>query len=239
MEEFIESNFSYAADMAGTSVAIHNNGESDKVIKVLIADDHPVVREGLMHILSRDANIEVVCAASNGQEVLDFVRENEVDVLVLDMVMPLMSGIQVLEHLRQESVRLPVLILSVHPEEEYALRMLKAGAAGYLNKISAAADMVNIVKLIASGHKYISPEAADMVVQELEMPDKAPRYENLSKREHEIMCMIALGKSLKDIAGELNINIKTVSTYRARILEKLKLESNAALVLFAYKNHLI
>lgn len=210
------------------------------MIKVLIADDHAVVRSGLKQILDEtNGEIQVQGEAANGREVLEKVQAQDWDVLVLDITMPGRSGLDILKDLRQLKPRLPILILSMHAEEQFATRMLKAGASGYLNKESAPEELVKAIRKVCAGGKYVSPAQAERMVSELTGgSDKSP-HELLSDREYEILCLIASGKTATQIARQLCLSVKTVSTYRSRILEKMKLETNAQLTHYAIKGGLV
>ena len=210
------------------------------MIKVLIADDHPVVRTGLAMILSKDPNIAVVGAVGNGRRVIDFLRSNPCDVLVLDITMPGMSGLEVIGQLRREKKEVRVLILSMHKEEMYALAAFKAGAAGYLTKECAPNELIAAVKKIASGGNYLSLFLAEKMAFEIGRirAGKAP-HEMLTSREFQVMRMIAAGLKPKNIAEELCLSVKTINSYRIRILEKMNIKTNAELTRYALENKLI
>lgn len=210
------------------------------MIKVLIADDHAIVRSGLKQILDETGGeIQVQGEAANGREVLEKIQAQDWDVLVLDITMPGRSGLDILKDIRQLKPRLPVLILSMHAEEQFATRMLKAGASGYLNKESAPEELVKAIRKVCEGGKYVSAAQAERMVSELTgNSDKLP-HELLSDREYEILCLIASGKTATQIAKQLVLSVKTVSTYRSRILEKMKLETNAQLTHYAIKAGLV
>ena len=211
------------------------------MIKVLIADDHAVVRSGLKQILDEtDGEIQVEGEAANGREVLEKIQAQDWNVLVLDITMPGRSGLDILKDIRQLKPKLPILILSMHAEEQFATRMLKAGASGYLNKESAPEELVKAIRKVFTGGKYVSPAQAERMVSELSGgdSDKAP-HELLSDREYEILCLIASGKTATQIAKQLCLSVKTVSTYRTRILDKMKLETNAQLTHYAIKGGLV
>lgn len=209
------------------------------MIKVLIADDHAVVRSGLKQILAETKDIVVAGEATNGREALEKVRAQSWDVLVLDITMPGRSGLDILKDIRQTHRDLPVLVLSMHAEEQFATRMLKAGASGYLNKESAPDELVKAVRKVHAGGKYVSAAQAERMVSELtDDSDKLP-HELLSDREYEILCLIASGKTPTEIAKELALSVKTVSTYRSRILEKMHLSTNAQLTHYAIKSGLV
>lgn len=210
------------------------------MIRVLIADDHPVVRSGLEMILSKDPNIVVVGAVGNGRYVVDFLDSNPCDVLVLDIAMPGMSGLEVMEQLKREKNKVRVLVLSMHKEEIYALEAFKAGAAGYLIKECVPLDLIEAVKKAASGGKYVSSRSAEKMAFEIgrRSAGKAP-HETLTSREFQVMRMIAEGVTPKNIAGELYVSAKTINSHRIRILEKMNIKTNAELTRYALENKLI
>ncbi len=210
-----------------------------ETIKVLIADDHAIVREGLKQILADTKDIAVAGDAENGNEAIKLARKNAGDVLLLDISMPDRSGIEVLKQLRNEFPRLAVLMLSMHREDQYAIRSLKAGAAGYLNKQSAPAELVNAIRQVAAGKKYISPALAQELANQINDDREVPLHETLSDREYQTLTMIASGKTVSDIATELALSVKTISMYRSRLLQKMKLRHNAELTHYAIKNHLV
>ena len=209
------------------------------MLKVLIADDHPVVREGLKQIVTETQDMVVAGEANNGQEVLNKIREGDYDVIVLDITMPGRNGMDVLRQLRSERPRLPVLILSIHSEEQYALRALRAGASGYLTKESAPDELVVAIRKVSWGGKYISSSLAEKLAFKLEVGREQAPHETLSDREYQVMCRIASGKTVMEIAQELSLSEKTISTYRSRILEKMKMKNNAELTYYAIKNQLV
>lgn len=209
------------------------------MINVLIADDHAVVRRGLKQILAETSDIVAGGEATNGTEVLDQVRAQRWDTLVLDITMPGRSGLDILKEIRQEQPALPILMLSMHAEEQFAARVLKAGASGYLPKESAPEELVNAIRKVQGGGKYISPAQAEKLVHLLDKgSDRAP-HETLSDREYEVLRMIASGMTVGEIAAQLKLSVKTISTYRTRILEKMKMRTNAELTHYAIKNHLV
>ena len=209
------------------------------MIKILIADDHAVVRRGLKQILAEEPNMAVFGEACNAQEVLKNVREQNWDIVILDITMPDRSGLEVLKELKNIRPKLPVLILSIHPEEQYAVRVLKAGAAGYMTKESAPEELVKAIRKVLRGGKYISPSLAEKLAFDLETDSEKPLHETLSDREYQVMCMIASGKTVKEIAKKLYLSVKTISTHRARILGKMKMKTNAELTHYAIKNRLV
>jgi len=209
------------------------------MIKILIADDHAVVREGLKQILSETPHLVVADEASDGHEVMDKLNKHTYDLIVLDISLPGKSGLEILKDIKSQKPKLPVLVLSMYPEEQYAVRVLKAGASGYLTKESAPNELLKAVAQITQGRKYISPSLAEKLVGELEIDTEKPLHETLSDREYEVMIMIASGKRIKEIAYDLTLSEKTVSTYRIRILEKMGMKSNADLTRYAISNKLI
>ena len=208
------------------------------MIKVIIVDDHPVVRRGLKQIIEDEPDMEVVGDAKNAGECFSLVRQTDCTLVVLDITLPDRNGFDVLKQLKYEHPKLHVLILSAHPEDQYGLRLIKAGAAGYLMKEGAPEELVLAIRKVNAGGKYVSASLAEKLVYQLGALDKPP-HENLSDREFQILCMIAEGKTPKDIADKLCISEKTVSTYRTRILEKMKMSTNAGLTRYALENHLV
>jgi two-component system invasion response regulator UvrY len=208
-------------------------------MKVLIADDHAVVRRGLRQILEAEPDLEVAGEATSGAEVMEALRMQRYDVAVLDITMPGRGGLDVLHDIRQNFPELRVLILSMHPEERYALRVLKAGAAGYLTKESAADELITALRKVAAGGRYVSPTLAERLADEIGIGIDQPLHELLSDREHQILCMIASGMTVSGIASELHLGTNTVSTYRARLLGKLKLANNAEITHYAIRNRLV
>lgn len=205
----------------------------------MIADDHAVVRSGLKQILAETSDIVVAGEATNGREVLEKLEKQHWDVLVLDITMPGRSGLEILKDIKRLKPELPVLVLSMHAEEQFATRTLKAGASGYLNKESAPEELVKAIRKVCAGGKYVSATQAERMVGELTGDaDKLP-HELLSDREYEILCLIASGKTPTQIARELSLSVKTVSTYRARILEKMNLTTSAQLTHYAIKGGLV
>lgn len=213
---------------------------ANETIKVLIADDHAIVREGLRQILTDNKDITVAGDAENGNDAIKLARKSDADVLLLDISMPDRSGIEVLKQVRKDNPRLAVLMLSMHREDLYAIRSLKAGAAGYMNKQSAPAELVDAIRLVAAGKKYISPALAQELANHVGDENReVPPHETLSDREYQTLVMIASGKTVSDIAAELALSVKTISMYRSRLLQKMKLRHNAELTHYAIKNHLV
>jgi DNA-binding NarL/FixJ family response regulator len=213
---------------------------ASNMIRILIADDHAVVRAGLRQFIAAHDDLAVVAEASNGAEVMDAVRKTELDVVVLDISMPGRSGIDILNSLRQTCPELPVLILSGFAEEQYAVNLLRAGAAGYLNKEAAATQLVAAIRTVVQGRKYVSASLAQLLAEGLSVKDlDQPIHTQLSRREFQIFSKLAKGEAVTQIAEELFLSVKTVSTYRTRILAKMGLKTNADLTYYAIKNQLI
>ena len=209
------------------------------MIKILIADDHTIFREGLKHILAEYPDLVVADEANNGQEVLDKIWKNNYDMVLLDITMPGMTGLEVLKQLKNDKPKLPVLILSMHPEEQYAIRVLRAGASGYLTKESAPDELITAIRKISQGRKYITSSLAERLATEVEADSEKPLHDILSDREYQVLRMIAAGKTVKHIAKELSLSIKTVSTYRTRIMEKMNMKTNAEVMHYVIKHQLI
>lgn len=207
--------------------------------KILIADDHPVVREGLKHIIEEEADLSVAGETGSAAEFFDEVRNHDYDLVLLDITMPGMSGLDILKQLKIEKPGLPVLILSIHSEDQYAVRALKAGASGYLTKASAPDKLIEAVRKVLSGGRYVSPYLAERLAFLLDSGAEKQPHERLSDREFQVLCLIASGKTVKEIGDELALSAKTVSTYRSRILEKMHMKSNAELTHYAIKNNLL
>lgn len=209
------------------------------MINILIADDHVLVREGLKKILKSESDMTVCGEASNASEVFERVRNEETDIVLLDISMPGSTGLEVLEGLKRDYPQLPVLILSMHPEDSFAVRAFKAGASGYITKGSAVEELVQAIRKIVGGGKYVTPTLAEKLASELEIDHTRLPHEMLSNREFQIMRLIAAGKKISAIAEELALAPSTVNTYRVRILEKMNMRSNAELTRYAVENELI
>jgi DNA-binding NarL/FixJ family response regulator len=209
------------------------------MISVLIADDHAVVRRGLRQILSEESDIRVEGEAASAAEMIQQVRQRRYDVVILDIGMPGRSGLDALKDLREIYPRLPVLVLSVHPEDQFAMRVLKAGGSGYMTKESAPEELLEAVRRVSTGGRYISSSFAARMATILGRTNQGPSHESLSDRELEVLLLIATGDTVSGIATRLEISVKTVSTYRTRILEKLGLRTNAELTYYAIKHELI
>lgn len=209
------------------------------MIRILVADDHAIVREGLKQILADVSDMTVCDEAASGAETLAKIRKREYDVVLLDISMPGRSGLEILKEIKTEHPKQPVLILSMHAEEQYAVRALRAGASGYLTKASAPDELIGAIRKVSYGRKYVSASLAEKLAFALDIDTKNPPHETLSDREYQVMLMIASGKSVKEIAAELCLSVKTISTYRARVMEKMKMKKNAELTLYAVRNRLM
>lgn len=208
------------------------------MIRILIVDDHNIVHQGLNFILNKNHNMKVVANCTNGADAMQWVYNNTCEVVLIDIAMAGMSGIDLLKQLRQEKPKLPVLILSAYPEDQYAVRLIKAGAAGYLNKECISEEIVSAVKSVVQGKKYISPAVAEMLANELSKPEGKLPHETLSNREYQILLLLAGANSISEISSSLKLSTNTISTYRKRILEKMNLSSNAELMRYVIENNL-
>lgn len=209
------------------------------MIRVLLADDHAMVRSGLKEILADTEDISVTGEATNGHEALAQVRAHEFDVAVLDMTMPGRSGIELIRQVKEAKPRLRVLVLTMHKEEQYAVRALRAGASGYLTKESAADQLVTAIRRIAAGGAYVSPETAERLVLDAGHASDAPPHNLLSDREFQVFQMIAKGAAVGEIAKQLSLSVKTVSTHKTRIMEKMGLANQAEIIRYALENRLL
>ncbi len=209
------------------------------MIKILIADDHPIVRKGLREILTETNDVFDVHEAENGPEVLELMEGGQYDVLVLDISMPGISGLDVLKQIKKKSCSIPILILSRHPEHQYAVRSLRAGASGYLTKESAPQELSSAIRKLARGGKYVSASMADQLLDYFNDDSSKRPHEKLSDREFQVMQMIASGKTVGEIAEEMLLSVNTISTYRMRVLEKMNLENNAQIMYYAMNEGLI
>jgi two-component system, NarL family, invasion response regulator UvrY len=208
-------------------------------IRLLIGDDHAVVRKGMKQILAETRDIVVADEAGNGREVLEKVQKDDFDMVLLDISMPGRDGLEVLKELKSLRPKLPVLMLSMYPEEQYAVRSLRSGASGYLTKDSAPDELISAIRKVSTGGKYVSASLAEKLAHKLGADMENPLHEALSDREYQVMCMIASGKAVKEIGEELSLSVKTVSTYRSRILNKMRLKGNAELTRYAIDNKLV
>jgi len=209
------------------------------MIRILIADDHAVVRRGIREILAGELAKTTFVEARNAREALDYAHKQSWEVIILDISMPGRSGIDILSELRQLRPKSPVLVLSMHPEEQFARRALRAGAAGYLTKDSVSEELVTAVRKLLTGGRYVSTALAERLAIELGKPDDKALHERLSDREFQILQLLASGKTVSEIAQDLAVSIKTVSTYRSRLLLKMAMKNNAELIGYAIRNHLV
>jgi DNA-binding NarL/FixJ family response regulator len=208
------------------------------MIRIFVADDHTVVRQGIKQIVGDQPDMTVAGEGQTAQEALDFVRTRPCDVLILDITMPGRSGLEIVKDIKQDYPRLPVLVLSMHPVE-YAVRVLKAGAAGYLPKESASAELVEAIRKVVRGGKYVGTALAEQIAIDLGSTTDRPMHETLSNREYEILRLMASGKTVSTIADELALSVKTVSSYRRRILDKMNMKTNAELIRYAIKSGVV
>jgi DNA-binding NarL/FixJ family response regulator len=208
------------------------------MIRVAIADDHPIVRTGIRQILEESAAVRVVAEAGDARELFDALSTIDCDVLLLDISMPGMNALDALRQLRSAYPGIAVLILTMHPEDQFALRMLKAGAAGYLTKAKSPGELLKAVRQIARGGRYLSEPLADILLGEIGWENRGRPHEKLSNREFQVLCMIAGGLTISAVAGQLGISVKTASTYRGRILGKMNMKNNAELMRYALKSGL-
>ncbi len=209
------------------------------MIKICVADDHAIVRRGLKQIISETMDMQVVSEAADGDETLHSARNQSYDVLVMDLNMPGRSGFDVLQQLRAEKPSLPILVLSMHDEDQYGVRILRAGAAGYMNKETAPSELVRAIRRVADGGKYMSPTVAEALLQHLNGNLNGPRHEALSDREFQVMRLLASGNTVGEISELLSLSVKTISTYRSRVMDKMNLHSNAELARYALENNLL
>jgi two-component system, NarL family, invasion response regulator UvrY len=209
------------------------------MIRLFIADDHPIVREGLKRLISENVDMEIVGEAVNGQEMMKRLQESEVDLLLLDISMPGSNFLHTMQRLCTQQPHVKILVLSVHPEETYALRAFKAGASGYLTKNHSPEELTEAIRCIYRGKKYITAFLADRLLQKHGVYDSETTHEILSNREYEILCMLGAGKRLKDIAIELSLSPKTISAHRSHILEKLRLRTTADLIRYSIEHKIL
>jgi two-component system, NarL family, invasion response regulator UvrY len=209
------------------------------MIRILIADDHAIVRAGLKQFIADHADMQVAAEAATGTEAIAAVRAQEFDVVLLDISMPDKNGIDTLKTIKHVRPELPVLMLSAYAEDQYAVNLLRAGAAGYLNKEAASSQLVSAIRTVVLGRKFVSPSLAQILADGVSGDADRPLHGELSQREFQIFCKLAAGAAVSKIADELNLSVKTVSTYRTRVLEKMAMKSNADLTYYAIKNGLI
>jgi len=209
------------------------------MIKIGIVDDHAVVREGLKALFSGFVEFRVAGEASSGREAIDLVRTTELDVLLMDLSMPGQSGIDALGMIRAKAPDLGILVLSAYPEEHYAVNLIRQGASGYLNKDCEPEEIANAIRTVALGRRYISPSVAELLAGQLERKDNAPPHKHLSEREFQVFLKLAKGESVGAIGEALSLSVKTISTYRTRLMEKMNLSTNSDLTYYAIKTQLI
>ncbi|SHF77152.1 two component transcriptional regulator, LuxR family [Fodinibius roseus] len=210
------------------------------MIKIIIADDHPLIREGIKKVIHPEKDLHIIGEAEDGHEVLNLLQQEIPHMLILDITMPGKSGLELLKQINEQYPNLPVLILSVHSEERFAVRALRAGAYGYLTKSSISEDLIKAIRRIATQRrKYITPKVADQLASQVDANKKALPHEQLSDREFQIFCMIASGRSVTEIAEEFSLSPQTIHTYRTRIKEKMNLDSNVGMARYAIEHNLI
>ncbi|HOK02039.1 MAG TPA: response regulator transcription factor [Spirochaetota bacterium] len=209
------------------------------MIRIVIADDHDIVRAGLKQLIADDPEMEVTGEAKSGEHLIELVKKNDYDVVLLDIKMSGISGIEAIKHIKTIKPNLPIIVLSMHSEDQYAVRTIKAGASGYVTKDSAGENLVVAIKKVASGGKYISPTLAETLAEALAGGGTQLPHESLTDREFQVMCMIASGKTVSEIASELFLSVKTVSTYRQRLLEKMNMKNNSEITHYVIKNNLL
>lgn len=208
-------------------------------MNILIVDDHELVRKGISGIVSEEFSVKKIVEASNGLDAEKLSRSHKWDLIIMDMSMPDKTGLDVIKQLRAESNKVPVLILSIHPENQYALRVLRAGGNGYITKDCLRDELLKAITMILNGKKYISPSLAQNLASQFDDDTEKERHELVSDRELQVLKLIASGKTVSEIAFELSLSVPTISTYRARLLEKMQLKNNAELALYAINNHLV
>ncbi len=209
------------------------------MIRLLIADDHPIVREGIKGILAECSDIQLIGEAKDGNDVLSMCDKNELDVLLLDISMPGPGFLDILHRLEVKHPLLRILVLSMYSEEHYAIRAIKAGAAGYLTKEHSPEELADAIRHVYNGHRYVTPLLGEKLASMLQYESKSQLHETLSDREYQVLCMIGTGKTTNEIATTLSISPKTISTYRLRISDKMKLKSNAELIRYAIEHDLV
>jgi two-component system invasion response regulator UvrY len=209
------------------------------MIKILVVDDHAVVRAGVHYFIADIPNMQIGGEAATAEEAIRLIRSQDWDIVLLDIAMPDKSGVEVLKQIKRERPELPVLILSMHPENRYAVQMLRSGAGGYVQKEALATELVTAINTILRGHKYISPGVAELLTADINSDVQKPLHETLSAREYEIFCKLSQGEGVTKIADALCLSVKTVSTYRTRILQKMNMANNADIIYYAIKENLI
>lgn len=209
------------------------------MIKIVIADDHDIVRAGLKQIIADEEDMEVAGEANSGEKLIELIKKNDYDVVLLDLKMSGMNGIEVMKHIKAIKPSVPVIVLSMHAEDQYAVRTIKAGASGYITKETAGDNLVSAVKRVVAGGKYISPTLAETLAESVAGGGSELPHENLTDREFQVLCMIASGKTVSEIGSELFLSVKTISTYRQRILEKMNMKNNSELTHYVIKNNIL
>ena len=209
------------------------------MINILVIDDHPVVRQGIKQIIAEMPDIQITSETGNSDEALNKIKEQDFDVVTLDISMPGKGGLEIIKEIKDIKPDLPVLVLTIHPEIQFAIRMIKLGASGYLTKDRAPIELIEAIRMVSQGHKYISSNLSEKIFHYMPIDTEKLPHEKLSSREYQIMLMIASGNTLKEIAQEIFISIKTVSTHRRNILHKMQMTKNIELVHYAIKNDLI
>lgn len=209
------------------------------MIRILIVDDHAVVRAGIKHFIDDVPKMEVAGEAATADAAIRLLRAQEFDVVLLDIGMPDKSGVEILAQIKRERPKLPVLILSMHPESRYAVQLLRGGASGYVQKEALGTDLIEAIETAVRGHKYISPVVADLLTADMSKEEERPLHETLSAREFDVFMRLGNGQGITKIAQDVNLSVKTVSTYRNRVLEKMNMASNADIIYYAIKQNLI
>jgi two-component system invasion response regulator UvrY len=221
------------------SLRFGSPGQSPNMIKILVVDDHAVVRAGVHYFIDNVPDMEIAGEAGTAEEAIRLIRAQDWDIVLLDIAMPDKSGVEVLKQIKREKPDLPVLILSMHPENRYAVQILRSGASGYVQKEALATELLNAIQTILRGHKYISYAVAELLTMDPDINAEKPLHETLSSREYEIFYKLSQGEGVTKIADELCLSVKTVSTYRARVLQKMNMTSNADIIYYAIKQNLI
>ena len=209
------------------------------MIKIVIADDHEIVRAGLKQIIADEEDMEVAGESNSGEKLIELIKKNEYDVVLLDLKMSGMNGIEVMKHIKTIKPSIPVIVLSMHAEDQYAVRTIKAGASGYITKETAGDNLIAAVKKVVAGGKYISPTLAETLADSIAGGGSELPHEQLTDREFQVLCMIASGKTVSEIGAELFLSVKTISTYRQRILEKMSMKNNSELTHYVIKNNIL
>lgn len=209
------------------------------MIRIVIADDHDIVRAGLKQIIADEEDMEVAGESNSGEKLLELIKKHDYDVVLLDLKMSGMNGIEVMKHIKAIKPSVPVIVLSMHAEDQYAVRTIKAGASGYLTKETAGDNLISAVRRVAAGGKYISPTLAETLAESVAGGGNELPHENLTDREFQVLCMIASGKTVSEIGAELFLSVKTISTYRQRILEKMNMKNNSEITHYVIKNNIL